>query len=545
VPDLRLGPILRYADEHRATVWVETDTPCEVEIAGHRERTFAVEGHHYAIVTIHERSGEPYEVALDGERVWPPPASAHPPSRLGNAPTEQRRVVFGSCRTVLGAAAEADDPDGIDALREYALRASAQVVDALPDALPDLLVFLGDQVYDRQGAPATRAFIRARRRVDVPPGEVVADFEEYTRLYWEAWSDPAVRWLLSTVPSLMIFDDHDIVDNWNTSAAWVEEMRATPGWQERITGGLMAYWLYQHLGNLDPAQLAADPILAELRGAADGASSLREYAASSDAGSYGTPGAQWSFARDVGDVRVVMVDSRNGRCMTAGQREILDEEEWAWLEAQVRGAGRHLLLGTSVPFLLPRGLHHHEAWVNAVCDGAWGRRAIPIAERVRRELQLTKWASFPSSFERLGALLQEVAAADDAPASIVVLSGDVHFSYLARLTGGGAPVHQVVASPLCYDLERRIRGGFRAAMSTVGARVGRMLARRSGVPPVPLDWRLTDGPYFRNTIATLELVGGEATARLEQTRIGTPGDRLAVVAERLLTPAGPRVAEAR
>ena len=29
----------------------------------------------------------------------------------------------------------------------------------------------------------------------------------------------------------MIFDDHDVIDDWNTSAAWLAEMRATPWWQ--------------------------------------------------------------------------------------------------------------------------------------------------------------------------------------------------------------------------------------------------------------------------------------------------------------------------
>ena len=41
---------------------------------GRRERTFCVEGHHYAIVPITGlEPGEtyPYEVALDGERRWP------------------------------------------------------------------------------------------------------------------------------------------------------------------------------------------------------------------------------------------------------------------------------------------------------------------------------------------------------------------------------------------------------------------------------------------------------------------------------------------
>ena len=38
--------------------------------------------------------------------------------------------------------------------------------------------------------PTTREFIRSRRDTSLPPGEEVADFEEYTRLYWESWGDP-------------------------------------------------------------------------------------------------------------------------------------------------------------------------------------------------------------------------------------------------------------------------------------------------------------------------------------------------------------------
>ena len=37
-------------------------------------------------------------------------------------------------------------------------------------------------------------------------------------LYRESWSDPDIRWLLSTVPTTMIFDDHDVNDDWNISS---------------------------------------------------------------------------------------------------------------------------------------------------------------------------------------------------------------------------------------------------------------------------------------------------------------------------------------
>jgi len=44
-------------------------------------------------------------------------------------------------------------------------------------------------------------------------GYQAADFMEYCSLYREAWSEPSVRWLLSVIPTAMIFDDHDVHDD--------------------------------------------------------------------------------------------------------------------------------------------------------------------------------------------------------------------------------------------------------------------------------------------------------------------------------------------
>src|ERR687885_249386 len=88
MPELLLGPLLRYAGTTQATIWVETDGPCTVEVRpeGARaasERTFAVERHHYAIVRCEGLESDapiPYEVRIDGERVWPQDGSRFPPS---------------------------------------------------------------------------------------------------------------------------------------------------------------------------------------------------------------------------------------------------------------------------------------------------------------------------------------------------------------------------------------------------------------------------------------------------------------------------------
>ena len=103
-------------------------------------------------------------------------------------------------------------------------------------------------------------FIEARRDIEQPPGKELKDYEEYSHLYALAWSDPLNRWLLSTLPSSMIFDDHDVRDDWNTSYAWKQEIEKTSWWHERIVSGLASYWVYQHLGNLSPEERAEDDI---------------------------------------------------------------------------------------------------------------------------------------------------------------------------------------------------------------------------------------------------------------------------------------------
>ena len=284
---LLVGPLLRYTGSTQATVWVETDAACEVAVLGRAAATFQVEGHHYAIVTLEDLEPgavTPYQVHLDGTCVWPPDDGRKPSAIHTRNHERQSRLVFGSCR--LGAPQrppwtleDGDDPAavGVDALWAYARRLQSG-----REPWPDCLLLLGDQVYADEVSPETAAFIRGRRDVSQPPGEQVADFEEYTRLYREAWSDPDIRWLLSTVPSTMIFDDHDVHDDWNISEAWLSDMRALPWWQDRIVGAFMAYWIYQHLGNLAPPELAEERLYAAVQGDEDAGPLVREFAYAAD-----------------------------------------------------------------------------------------------------------------------------------------------------------------------------------------------------------------------------------------------------------------------
>ncbi|WP_024953108.1 hypothetical protein [Cobetia crustatorum] len=58
-----------------------------------------------------------------------------------------------------------------------------------------------------------------------------------------------VRRLLANVPSLMIFDDHDVTDDWNLSAAWEEAAYGHPFSRRIIGNALTGYLLCQGAGN--------------------------------------------------------------------------------------------------------------------------------------------------------------------------------------------------------------------------------------------------------------------------------------------------------
>jgi hypothetical protein len=527
VPDLVLGPLLRYVGETEAVLWVETDGPCEVEILGTRERTFQVAGHHYGFLCcggLARGSWHEYEVRLDGVRVWPV-ADGFPASAFHTYPKEEPlEVVFGSCR--LAAPHEPpyslrkdEDERGreIDALHTLAQRMRNQP----REQWPDVLLMIGDQVYADEVSPGTRSFLESRRDVREPPGERVLDFEEYTRLYHESWADPTIRWLLSTLSTAMIFDDHDVHDDWNISQAWLDEMRATDWWSDHIVGALASYWVYQHLGNLEPGHHSDDELLRRVREADDGWPILREFAVEANRS---TTGSRWSYCRDLGRTRLVVIDSRAGRVLEEGNRSMLDDVEWDWVEEHVAGGFDHLLVATSLPWLLGPGMHYAEAWSEAVAGGAWGSLLSHVGERARQAIDLEHWAAFQDSFKRLAELLGSVGAGErgPAPSSIVVLSGDVHHAYLYEVAyrkdaGVRSNVWQAVCSPYRNPLEKRERQIIRVGMSRPFEFVTRTMAAAAGVDDPPVRWRMVgDGPWFDNQVAALRIDGRAIEMRLEK-----------------------------
>ena len=512
---LVLGPMLRHVDATSATVWVETSDPCEVAVLSGAQRTFQVGDRHYALVMIdglEPGTSTDYEVRLDGEKVWPPPDTSFPGPRIRTPdPERQIRLAFGSCRYASPLSVISSGRYGTDALDAYARQLAA----APDEDWPDGLLLLGDQVYADETSPITQDVIRRRRDVSKAPGLQVANFAEYAELYGESWGDPLVRWLFATVPTAMIFDDHDMHDDWNTSGIWRRRMQRTSWWQERITGGLAAYWVYQHLGNMSPAVLAEDEIWRKVCAAeGDVGPMLHEFAAAADREADGAKGYRWSYRRDYGPVRLIVIDSRCGRILDDRERAMVGADEARWIEdALSTSDGDHLLVATSLPWLLPRAVHDLESWDEALCAGARGPRMARFGEKMREAADLEHWASFRASFDWLAGVLERVGRGASAPATICVLSGDVHHQYVARAEWPStvdSRVYQIVASPVHHSVPLSQRTIFRVGWSRLLERVTTALGRWDDVPELPLTWRKTAGPYFGNGLAQLVLAGRSA-----------------------------------
>ena len=138
-------------------------------------------------------------------------------------------------------------------------------------------------------------------------------------------------------------------------------------------------------------------------------------------------------------------------------------------------------------------------------------------------------------------LLRAVGAGErgEAPASIVLLSGDVHNAYLAevvhpRSAGVTSRTYQAVCSPLRNPLNARERGIIRFSASRAARIIGRVLTRLAGLRRMPVRWRLVQPPEFGNLIGALEIDGRRSQVTIERVDDEAGAPRLRTCLERRL-----------
>ncbi len=68
---------------------------------------------------------------------------------------------------------------------------------------------------------------------------------------------PDVRRLLANIPTYMMFDDHDVTDDWNITHSWYDKVRESELGRRIVSNALAACWAFQSWGN-DPDNFGKD-----------------------------------------------------------------------------------------------------------------------------------------------------------------------------------------------------------------------------------------------------------------------------------------------
>ena len=259
---------------------------------------------------------------------------------------------------------------------------------------------------------------------------------------------PIVRRILANVPTYMMFDDHEITDDWNLTQEWRNRVLGTNLGSTILRNGLVAYAVCQGWGN-DPATWAKG----DNKKLLDNAVKLFAFetidpTARDEIGGVignadGTVKVTWHYSIDFEAHRVVVLDTRNQRQLSLRHRPpgllTADALQKQFAAGPLPPHLELLVVVSPAPVLGPAVSDHVIQplgaraidFVNALsfdrdaapCDG---KPIDPFGGQVRVDLE--PWFADDDAVE---GLLARFASYGSAP--IVVLSGDVHYGLTAVL----------------------------------------------------------------------------------------------------------------
>jgi PhoD related phosphatase len=277
-----------------------------------------------------------------------------------------------------------------------------------------LLLHGGDQLYADslwQEVPALAAWRRlpARRRLAAPftpdMAEAVADY--YFARYCWLWEQPELAPILPAIPSLMMWDDHDIFDGWGSHDP---EWQACPTFRGIYAAAREQFALFQ---------LAARPDELPPHGFSD------------------PGGAQFGWRyRLLDDVGVIAPDLRSERSL----ERIMGEAGWTAFVAMLESLAdcRHVLLLSSVPLL-----NAHEGLLERLYETLPGRQYFQLDLR-------DQWRSIFHRDEWLRLLRHLLDFSARTGARITALSGEIHLGALASAQVAGTEIYQLTSSGIVH-----------------------------------------------------------------------------------------------
>ena len=277
-----------------------------------------------------------------------------------------------------------------------------------------LLLHGGDQLYADSvwhEVPALEAWQRlpARRRLAAPftpaMAEAVADY--YFGRYCWLWEQPELARIMPAIPSLMMWDDHDIFDGWGSHDP---EWQACPVFRGIYAAAREQFSLFQLAARPDelPAQGFSDP-----SGAHFG----------------------WSY-RLLDGIGIIAPDLRSERSL----KRVMGEAGWRAFVTALEGlAGcRHVLLLSSVPLL-----NEHEGLLERLYEAVPGHQYFQLDMR-------DQWRSIFHREEWLRLLRHLFDFSARTSARITALSGEIHLGAFAVAQHAAIKIYQLTASGIVH-----------------------------------------------------------------------------------------------
>lgn len=267
----------------------------------------------------------------------------------------------------------------------------------------------------------------------------------------------ALSRLMANSSTLMMFDDHEVTDDWNLTQRWMAEVEKSPIGHRVIANALASFWIFQGYGNApDRKDCPPPPMIA---------GTIGQYLA----GKHGAvepyvalmlKQMRWSFSfsqtppvycvdtrtrRGAAEV-TTMLTGLNEESNTMSNVSLVDVAQFealkAWLAAL--DSGSHPLIISPVPLFAFTLLETAQ------------RGASNLGEWAARMLDNEGWRSNPGNFYRFAEAL--TAFKGDR---IVVLSGDIHFGFVREATIGlptrGIKVLQLTSSAIRNEAPWAVR----------------------------------------------------------------------------------------
>lgn len=247
----------------------------------------------------------------------------------------------------------------------------------------------------------------------------------------------AVRRLLAHLPVAMIFDDHDITDDWNLSREWEEIAYGHPFSRRVIGNALLAYAINQAWGN-------QPDVLEGTLAALQGALSEPGRPAHDDCIDLLLRFDAWHYCWPTSPPLVV-IDSRTHRWRSESAARkpsgLMDWEALTDLQQTLRGHSAVLLVSSAPIFgvKLIETIQRMFTWI--------GKPLMVDAEN---------WMAHPGAAEAILNIFRH----PKTPQHFVVLSGDVHYSFVydveLRGRNHGPDIWQICSSGLRNEFPPRL-----------------------------------------------------------------------------------------